>query len=263
MRLQLYRIRTVSGLLFIGSAQVLRGQDHEHAKLHFSHPIVTESPSPDTKLRADFLRVSEKGSGAANEYKIEGEYGFDDALSVAVVVPYLSITSPRIAKASALGNVELQVKGASYRWDERGILLGGGLSMELPTGNDAKGIGSGHLYELAPFVDAAYKNGRFEGVAFLSVASTFGEKAGEERERYARLNASTLFRIHPQFEILGEVSTSRDLYGTNPSFETVIAPGLKWRPAAFAAFALGVSGQLGVGALKDARAVQIAAFYHF
>ena len=27
--------------------------DHDHEGLHFSHPLLNESPSPDTKLRLD------------------------------------------------------------------------------------------------------------------------------------------------------------------------------------------------------------------
>jgi hypothetical protein len=242
----------------------LASQDHDHAKLHFSHPILTESPSPDSKFRVDFIHAVDNALGArVNTFQVEGEFGFSDALSLAVVAPFVSVTSPADARANALGNVELQLKAASFRWDENGVLVGGGITAGLPTGSDAKGIGSGHIFELEPFVDAAYKQGRFEGVAFLSVASTFNQRAGEERERYATLNASSLFRAHPQVELLAEVSTSRDLYGTSPKFETVIAPGIKWLPAAAPKLAIGISRAFGIGELRDTRAFQLSGFYHF
>src|SRR5881392_2128567 len=39
-----------------------RDDDHEHDHhLHFSHPLVTESPSPDTKIRLDYLATNISG----------------------------------------------------------------------------------------------------------------------------------------------------------------------------------------------------------
>lgn len=57
--------------------------DHDHDHLHFSHPVVTESPSPDTKLRFDYLGTRTSGLGGIHEsiFRIEGEYGFNDNTS--------------------------------------------------------------------------------------------------------------------------------------------------------------------------------------
>ncbi len=241
-------------------------ENEGHAHLHFSHPMVTESPSPDTKLRFDFVHLRSSGAIPAqvNEYRAEYEYGFTDALSLAFVVPYVSISSPASARANGLGDIELQLKGASFAWDEHGMLAGGGVSAGLPTGSDEKGIGSGHIYEIAPFVDIALRRGELETVAFLSFSSTFNERKAESRERSARLDASALFRVHPQIEILGEISSTRELNAAGgANQETFLAPGLKWRPAKWTGLALGVSALFGVGKMRDTSALQFSAFYHF
>jgi len=52
---------------FLAPSTVLRGQqhddDHEHEHLHFSHPLVTESPSPDTKIRLYYIAARTSANG--------------------------------------------------------------------------------------------------------------------------------------------------------------------------------------------------------
>src|SRR5205814_8317607 len=49
----LLRRLTLIAVLFLTPLTAIRSQehddDHDHDHLHFSHPLVTESPSPDTK----------------------------------------------------------------------------------------------------------------------------------------------------------------------------------------------------------------------
>src|SRR3954469_24491545 len=121
-------------------------EDHDHDHLHFSHPLVTESPSPDTKLRLDYIatRSSDPADIRENTFRLEGEYAFNHSVSLAIVAPFISRTAPATDRASGVGNVELSLKAASLEYGERGVLFGGGLSLALPTGSDAKGIGSSH-----------------------------------------------------------------------------------------------------------------------
>jgi hypothetical protein len=128
--------------------------DHDHDHLHFSHPMVTESPSPDTKIRLDYLgtRVSDPTDLREHVVRLEGEYAFNHTVSVAVATPFVWRTAPQTARASGLGDIEVSLKAASLMFGDRGLLLGSGLSSSLPTGNDLKGIGSGHIVELEPFV---------------------------------------------------------------------------------------------------------------
>jgi hypothetical protein len=241
-------------------------EDHDHDHLHFSHPLVTESPSPDTKLRLDYLglRASDQIEVRENTFRLEGEYAFNHSVSLAIVAPFVSITAPATARASGLGNMELSLKAASLAFGEEGVLLGGGLSAALPTGSEAKGIGSAHIVELEPFLDAGFKRDAFELVGFAIVSSTFHRRPGEEAERTLTFNFSTLYHIEPRLEGMIEVATARALVGPESGIQqTFIAPGLKVFPFRNRSLMFGCSVELGTGVVHDTRALLLSAFYHF
>lgn len=241
-------------------------EDHGHDYLHFSHPLITESPSPDTKARLDatFGSRDEPADSHAIGLRGEVEYAFSRSLSLAVVAPFVRVTSPRDARVSSLGSVELSMKAASFSFAESGALVGGGMTVALPTGSDTKGIGSGHLYELAPFVDAAMRRGAVEMVGFLTYSTTANRNATDENLRSLTFDGSMLWRVVSQVELLGEATTSRTTGGADGTYsETFLAPGVKWRPSAWPKVALGIAGILGVGNARKSDAVQLSAFYHF
>ncbi len=240
--------------------------DHDHDHLHFSHPIVTESPTPDTKLRLDFLAVRTSGSAGLHEntVRLEGEYAFNHSVSLAIVTPFVSRTAPAGERASGLGNIEVSLKAASLAFGERGLLIGGGLSAGLPTGSDKKAIGSAHIVELEPFLDAGYKRDEFELVGFALLSSTLHRRAGEEAGRNLSFDLSALFRIQSRLEGLIEVSTVRALTGVESgSQQTFIAPGFKVYPFTNRKLMFGASLELGTGAVRDTRALLVSGFYHF
>jgi hypothetical protein len=240
--------------------------DHDHDHLHFSHPLVTESPSPDTKLRFDYIgfRTSDATGIHENIFRLEGEYSFTHSVSLAVVAPFTSRTAPATERASGLGNIELSVKAASLAFGEHGLLLGGGLSAALPTGSDAKGIGSSHIVELEPFLDAGYKRDGLELVGFANLSSTFRRRPGEERERTLTFDFSALYPIHPRIEGLVEVTTARPLVGSESGIQqTFVAPGLKVYPFTNRKFMFGASLEIGTGVVDETRALLISGFYHF
>jgi len=240
--------------------------DHDHDHLHFSHPLVTESPSPDTKLRIDYLGVRTSGSTGVHEheFRLEGEYAFNNAVSFAIVTPFITRTAPAAERASGLGNVELSLKAASLAFGERGLLLGGGLSASLPTGSDAKGIGSAHIVELEPFLDAGYKHDALELVGLATLSSTFRRRAGEEAERNLTFDFSTLYQIQSRLEGLIEVTTTRALIGAESgSQQTFVAPGLKIYPFTNRKLMFGASVEIGTGIAHDTHALLLSGFYHF
>ena len=240
--------------------------DHDHDHLHFSHPIVTESPSPDTKLRLDYLavRTSDATGLHENVFRLEGEYAFTHSLSLAIVTPFISRTEPAAQRASGLGNVELSLKAASLAFGEHGLLLGGGLSAALPTGSDTKGIGSSHLVELEPFIDAGYKRDALELVGFATLSSTFRRRPGEEAERNLTFDFSALYRLQPRLEALIEVATERPLIGSESGTQqTFVAPGFKVYPFTNRKFMFGASLEVGTGVVHETHALLLSGFYHF
>ena len=245
-------------------AQAHDDDDHDHDHLHFSHPLVTESPTPDTKIRADYVFswINEDPAVRETTIRVEGEYAFTHAISLAVVAPYTFRTAPSTDRASGIGNLEVSVKAASLRYGERGILIGGGLSAGIPTGSDTKGIGSSHDLELEPFLDVGYKKEKLEVVGFASVASTLNRRAGEEVERKLGFDFSTLYAIHPRLEALIEFTTERPLVGLDRRFASFVAPGVKIYPFHNRQLMFGTSVELGVGANEE-RAVLVSGFYHF
>ena len=241
-------------------------EDHDHDHLHFSHPIVTESPSPDTKLRLDYIgtRTSDSTGVRENIFRLEGEYSFNQSVSFAIVTPFVSRTAPAAERASGFGNIELSLKAASLAFSDHGLLLGGGLSAALPTGSDAKGIGSSHVVELEPFLDAGYKRDALELVGLAALSSTYRRRASDKAERNLTFNLSALYRIHSRVEGLIEVTTSRALIGPESGLpQTFIAPGIKVYPFTNRKFMFGASVELGTGGVRDTHALLLSGFYHF
>ncbi|MDP9200959.1 MAG: hypothetical protein M3P26_03360 [Gemmatimonadota bacterium] len=251
---------------FAGMQAQEHEDDHDHDHLRFSHPLVTESPSPDTKLRFDYLavRTSDPTGVRENRFRLEGEYAFNRSVSLAIVTPFISRTAPATERASGLGNVELSLKAASLAFGERGLLLGGGLSAALPTGSDTKGIGSAHIIELEPFLDVGYKRHALELVGFATLSSTFRRRPGEEAERNLTLDFSALYRIQSRLEGLVELTTTHALVGAESgSQQTFIAPGFKVYPFMNRKFMFGASLELGTGVVHDTHALLLSGFYHF
>ncbi|MEP6906189.1 MAG: hypothetical protein ABI875_08885, partial [Gemmatimonadales bacterium] len=72
-------------------------QDHDHGDrddhdgpLHFAHPIFTESPSPDTKLRLDYLFRQIVPGLQEHSMRLEGEYAFNPSVSIEANIPVTS-----------------------------------------------------------------------------------------------------------------------------------------------------------------------------
>ena len=49
-----------------------------HSRLHFAHPLVAESPTPDTKVRFEYIYARETEEEDANRHTLglEAEYAF-------------------------------------------------------------------------------------------------------------------------------------------------------------------------------------------
>jgi hypothetical protein len=266
MPLRLLLIATLCATPFVSLEAQDDDHDHDHDHLHFSHPMVTESPSPDTKIRVDYvaIRVGAPIDAHVSVVRVEGEYAFNHSVSFAVVAPFAWLTSPGAERVSGLGNIEVSLKAASLAFGERGLLFGGGISAGLPTGDDSKSIGSSHIVEIEPFLDAGYKKEKLEFVGVGGVSSTFHRRVGEDPERDFTFNFSTLYRIHERVEGLLEVATARALVGPESGEQTTfIAPGVKVYPFSNRALMFGGSLEIGTGDIRNTRALLLSGFYHF
>ncbi|MFB6239985.1 MAG: hypothetical protein ABEJ46_00160, partial [Gemmatimonadota bacterium] len=107
------------------------GTAGHHAGLHFSHPLFTESVSPDTKIRTDYNYLDLGAEeGTKHEFGLGVEYALSRNFSIEAGVPYS-------ASDEALGFTSVSLKFANYALEEQGISLGYGVGVGLPTSGSA------------------------------------------------------------------------------------------------------------------------------
>lgn len=239
--------------------------DHDHGgPLHFAHPIFTESPSPDTKLRLDYLFRRITSSAYEQSMRLEAEYAFNPNVSVEANVPITSRSESRTT-ANSVGSGEIALKLASFAAAERGLLLGGGVALGVPTGNDRKAIGSSHIVEVEPYVDAGYRHGEAELVSFLSFSTTTNRRPDEAREEEVALAASGLYHVAERVETLFEFQTVRSVAGDVKGRQTAaVGLGVKYHIGRVHHLVVGIGGRVPVTHDRDSEyEVLLSALWHF
>ncbi len=113
--------------------------DH-HGGLHFTHPMIAESVSPDTKVRLDHQHFEFPDGDSEHSGVLEGEYAFARSFSVEAALPYSY-------SAGALGNAAVLLKFANRAFEEAGVLLGYGVQFELPTNGEPDESSEDHDHE--------------------------------------------------------------------------------------------------------------------
>ncbi len=249
----------------VARAQHEHGGDHPPRRLHFSHPLIAESPSPDTKVRFNFAHERLDGDGGrSNAIDLEAEYAFAPGFSVEVGLPYVFL-DPRLGPtASNVGDVEIAFKVATFALEEHGVLLGGGVAFGIPTGSEDKHIGGEH-FEIEPFVHGGLQRGRFETVAFVHVGIPTGKEADEPLETELAYNLSVLYHLAPGVELLLEHDGATALSGGAGEVVAHLTPGLKLRPLRAApSLFLGAGYSIPVTAHREFTShVRFSLLYHF
>lgn len=247
-----------------GTLQAQHDHDHRHEGLHFAHPLITESPSPDTKVRFDAFSFDGDDEDELT-FNFEGEYALSRSFSIEIDIPYTSLDERGEPSAHSLGEVGLGLKLANFAYEHRGILLGYGLELGLPTGDDAKGIGSDHILEIAPFLNVGYQRGGFEWVTFFEFGIPTNQEEDEEVETELELSSSLLYRFSDRLQGLLELDMESALSGEERG-ETVLhlSPGVKVRPIRDSAWWIGVSLGMPLSDREefDTRAL-VSGFCHF
>jgi hypothetical protein len=199
-----------------------------------------------------------------NTFRVEGEYAFSRNVSLEANVP---MTSRSISgdRTTAVGSGEIALKLASFAAASRGVLIGGGVGFGVPTGNDEKGIGSDHLVEIEPYIDAGWMRGALELVSFASYSTTTRRNAADEKEESLALAASALYHVTPRFESLVEMETRRALSGEESGHQIVNAGvGLKYHVARVRALVVGLGGRIPLTTNREFQSEMIlSALYHF
>lgn len=257
---------------------------HTHGGLHFAHPLLTESVSPDTKIRMDHQFVDFEGGFTEHAGFLEGEYAFHRSFSIEVGLPY-SYTE------GAAGNFSANLKFANYAFEGTGLLLGYGVELTAPTagspdfrlgegdhGHDddhtheddhghegdaagavaappirlhTGGVGGVHAmlgtdeWEVAPYVNLGLRQGALELVGWAIFGIPFAQAEQEEVGSRLSYDVSALYHVSSRLQALLELNGSGGLSGPAVGEDVAaLSPGLKFRPAAGRPLWIGVAGSL-------------------
>ncbi len=235
----------------------------ENYLLHFSHPLIAESPSPDTKVRFDYTHLNlNEGDIEINSVVLEAEYAFSRWLSLEVDIPY-TFLSEETAR-SGINNISVGLKYANFVFEETGLLLGGGLEVGLPTGNDESGIGSSTVWEVEPFIDFGYKNEKFETIGFAKFGFPVNGDQDEADFEFG-WNLSFLYQFIGTIEGLMELSGESISGGEEDGFSTVtLIPGIKIKPVQSVNLKIGFGYSFPISNEKEINNGSIlSVFYHF
>lgn len=265
------KVAALCCLAVLLSVLPLRAQEHaseeeEHTHgLHFAHPLVSESVSPDNKVRLDY-RFHDGEEEERNTVIFELEYAVHRTFSVHLGLPYAFLDREGGADPSNFGNAELALKFANFAFAEHGVLLGYGMEFGLPTGSDEEGIGSDHIVELEPFLNAGYRTGGLEAVSFVHFGIPTNQRAEEPVETELGYNLSLLYHLRPGLQALLELDGEAVLSSEEGEEHTVLnlTPGAKVRPFPGRALILGVGAGFPLTSDQDFDTrVIVSAFYHF
>ncbi len=234
---------------------------------HFNHPLVAESPSPDTKVRTgvEYSRFSHADATVhLSSFFLEGEYAFHPSFSVEVGLPIVGLSPEGESATTRLGTLEIALKFANFAFGDKGIVLGYGLEFGLPTGDDAAGIGSDHILEVEPFFNVGYWSPRFEAVGFAKFGIPTRQEDGEEIETEFGYNLSLLYKLSERFQTLAELDGESVLSGEESESEAAATAGIRFRPVRNQPLFVGagVGFPVSRGSELDVRGV-LSIFYHF
>ena len=258
-------VATLATLLAPGAALADAGSESDY--LHFSHPLFSESPSPDTKIRTDYIFRNDSGEegGERHTARLEAEYAFRPWVSVETNIPFTFRNPDDGGNVRNLDTIEVGVKLASFSLAEHGVLLGGGIEFGFPTGDGDKEIGSSHIVEVEPFVDFGFKHENLEVVGFLSPTVPTNKNGEDEADVELGWDVSLLYHFGQHVEVVLEFGGERVFGGEESGFLTAnISPGIKITPTANHNLKIGAGVSVPISNDKDfhVRAI-FSVFYHF
>ena len=228
-----------------------RAGGRHHAHPHFTHPLVTESPLPENQARFDaaFARGSD-----ADELSVGAsvEFALTPNLGVELALPYMWVNPEDGGGTDGIGNTEVAVKYADYRFGDSGFVLGAGLEAELPTGDDEAGTGDDRQLVLEPNVGVGYRDGPVEVIGMLRFGIPLNERRSDAADVDLELGAdlSLLYHFTPRLAGLLEFNSTAVVAGESDEALLTINPGLSLDPTGDGRLRVGIGA--GVPVTDDA-----------
>ncbi|MBL28930.1 MAG: hypothetical protein CMM50_15415 [Rhodospirillaceae bacterium] len=195
----------------------------------FITPLIADSPTPDTELIFSHQYTDEE-TRSRQTAEVEGEVKIVEGLSVSVQVPYTFIDPDNGPQSSAFDNVEIAVKFAHT--PTRDLLIGGGLEVELPTGDEEEDVGDVRAVGIAPYLDAGIRFGRAELVGFLFFEVPMNESDAEADEVDLEIGYNLSFSYAVTDRLWGFVEFDGSHVAIGEEEKTVVnlSPGVRFAP---------------------------------
>jgi hypothetical protein len=248
-------------------ATTVQAQHHHDEELHFSHPLITESPSPDTKVRFDYFYRRFRSGESASEHssRVEFEYAFRPSFSVEVNVPYTFLKVEGEPATSHADSIDVALKFANFALKEHHVLLVYGVEFGLPTGSDSRGIGSSHIFEIAPYFGAGLKKEKLEVIGFSSVSVPANKRTGDEDSTTLGYQLAFLSKPTPSIQPLIELDGATALNGPGRANTVInLSPGIKFQPPHSEHWQFGAGIGFPITNRHDfSSRVVVSVFYHF
>lgn len=232
-------IRTIAGVLCSGSL-TLSAADAGHGKnggydyVSLSTPIVTQNPSIKTKIKAAYVN-SKSYDGTydkdKNKLKLELEYKVNKHVGLNFQLPYTSLekTKRKTGKTEDYDNVdnlELTLKFANHAYGDKGMVIGYGLGLGLPTGDDNKSIGSDHDFRIKPYVSVGKAYDKVEIIAHTNLV--FNQNGNStDVDNSIEYNLSVLYKFSTTVSALVEFNGDSQIEGDKHTVINV-SPGIKF-----------------------------------
>jgi len=226
-----------------------QGPHAEHP--HFTHPIVTESPLPEKQVRFNAVFAQEEGAEAL-ELEASVEFALTPNVGVEVAVPYTFVNPDEGGAEDGLDNMEVALKFADYRFGQRGVVLGAGVELGLPTGDAGRGIGDDRVIEVEPYAAVAFRRGDFEAVGVLRFGIPLNERSSEADDVDLEIAAdgSVLYHLSPRFAVLLELNGATVAAGdANGESILMLSPGVNFAPLEETGLRIGIG--VGVPLTED------------
>jgi hypothetical protein len=253
-------------LFFANSTAFAQHKEHSHEDhLEFSHPIFTESISPDTKFRFNYENTKEDDSMSSHGFDFEAEYAPVPAFSIHLDIPYTVLKPQGASSISHLEDVELALKFANFAFAKHQALIGYGISFGFPTGSDVKGIGSDHILSIDPFFNGGIMWRKWEWTANFTFDIPAHQLPQEDLQPGLETRLTALYHLDPRWQLLLEGGNSTEIgHRTARERNFDIAEGVKFQPTPHKPwiFALGIRQPLGNNSEFKYQGM-FSIFYHF
>lgn len=250
------------------------GHDHGGNHMHrmaFEHPLLTESPLPDRKVRLNYSYTNKPGEDGEDgkyisELKAITEYAFTESFSIEAALPY-AFKNPKGNEADqdGFGDAKIGFKYANYSFEEHGWLVGGGLEAELPTGDDTKEIGSNNELTIEPFLSAGFIHNQFQAVGIAALAFPTNQHTDNETDYKAEWNLSFLYQISPNLNVMAEFAGEHVTGGEEDGLDAItLQPGITYKLPQNNNFMIGAGVNLPISDDREIHAApMVSLFYHF